>query len=264
VTTPTDLLASLGQLRAAPPSGFDRRVLAHLGLDGPVDGFVLIDGPTEPLFVAFSEAGIDHVLAARLVDGDPGRFADIHRERVGRGVRPAPAPAGLSAALRTGRPGRLRFDLGEVTAFERAVLDKALEIPPGEVRPYAWVAREIGRPGAVRAVGTALGHNPVPVLIPCHRVVRSDGAIAEYAFGSPMKRALLTAEGADPHANEALARTGVHFVGSDTTGIFCYPTCRHARRITDRHRVDFRRAGQAVDAGFRPCADCRPGAAESA
>ena len=52
---------------------------------------------------------------------------------------------------------------------------KALEIPRGEVRPYGWIAAEIGRPKAVRAVGTALGHNPIPLIVPCHRVVRSDG-----------------------------------------------------------------------------------------
>ena len=69
------------------------------------------------------------------------------------------------------------------------MLTKTLEIPSGEVRPYGWVAREIGRPKAVRAVGSALGRNPVPVLIPCHRVVRSDGHVGNYGLGVPMKRA---------------------------------------------------------------------------
>ena len=264
MTTRPDLLTSLRGLRTAPPAGFDDRVLGRLGLGGDVDGYVLVEGPTEPLFVAFGPGGVNHVLAARTVDGDPGRFAEAHRARFGRGLRPAPAPTGLAAALRTGRAGRLGFDLRGATEFEQAVLRKALEIPPGEVRPYAWVAREIGRPRAVRAVGTALGRNPVPVLIPCHRVVRADGAIGEYVFGAPMKRALLGAEHLDVDGNERLARNGVHFVGSDTTHVFCYPSCRHARRITDNHRVAFRTAGRAVEAGYRPCADCRPGEARSA
>ncbi len=264
MTDPPDLLASLRGLRTAPPPGFDRRVLTRIGLDPDADGYALVDGPTEPLFVAFTDEGVNHVLAARVVDLDADRFAAAHRERFGRGIRPAPAPRALDAALRSGRPGRLRFDLRGVTEFERAVLSKALEIPPGEVRPYAWVAREIGRPRAVRAVGTALGHNPVPVLIPCHRVVRSDGAIGDYVFGTPMKRALLGAERLDVAGNERLARAGVQVVGSDTTRVYCYPSCRHARRITDRHRVGFRSAARAAEAGYRPCRDCRPGEVQSA
>ena len=83
-----------------------------------------------------------------------------------------------------------------MTEFERAVLLKALEIPRGEVRTYGWIAAEIGRPAAVRAVGSALRKNPVPVLIPCHRVVRSDGHIGQYALGgSDAKRTILAAEG---------------------------------------------------------------------
>ena len=113
---------------------------------------------------------------------------------------------------------------------------KALEIPRGEVRPYGWIAAEIGRPKAVRAVGTALGHNPVPLIVPCHRVVRSDGYIGQYSLGGPAnKRAILAAEGADPDGLEGLARAGIRYFGSDTTRIFCLPTCHDARRVTDRH-----------------------------
>ena len=88
----------------------------------------------------------------------------------------------------------MRYDLSGLSPFERAVLTKTLEIPLGEVRPYGWVAREIGRPRAVRAVGSALGRNPVPVLIPCHRVVRSDGALSGYRWGVRRKRTLLERE----------------------------------------------------------------------
>jgi len=264
MTDAPDVLTSLRGLHTPPPPGFDQRVLARIGLDPSADGYVLVDGPTEPLFVAFTDRGVNHVLSARVVDLDADRFATAHRARFGRGIRPAPAPAALDAALRSGRPGKLRIDLRGVTEFERAVLTKALEIPPGEIRPYAWVAREIGRPRAVRAVGTALGHNPVPVLVPCHRVVRSDGVIGDYVFGTLMKRALLGAERLDVDGNERLARSGVHLVGSDTTHIYCYPSCRHARRITDRRRVGFPNAARAEAAGYRPCRDCRPGGAQTA
>src|SRR5204862_2887481 len=121
--------------------------------------------------------------------------------RLGRGVARVQAlPERLSAQVEevlAGRTRRLRFDLGRLSPFERSVLRKTLEIPRGEVRPYGWVAREIGRPGAVRATGSALGHNPVPVLIPCHRVTRSDGLPGNYAYGPALKERMLTAEGVD-------------------------------------------------------------------
>lgn len=259
ITTQDQLIAALRALRAAPPNGFAERVLTQVGLPGEVDGFVLIEGPTGPLFVAFGPAGISHVLAACLIDGDPERFAARHRQRFGRQLRPATVPPpGLFGALQTGQARRLAFDLRGLSGFEQAVLGKALEIPRGEMRPYGWVAREIGRPKAVRAVGSALGRNPVPILIPCHRVVRADGQIGEYAFGSPMKQALLEAEGVDVVESERQARGGARYVGSDTTHIFCHPSCRDARRITIEHQVRFRHASQATAAGFRPCAHCRP------
>ncbi|MBF0593417.1 MAG: MGMT family protein [Candidatus Omnitrophica bacterium] len=69
----------------------------------------------------------------------------------------------------------------KLTSFEAAVLKAALAIPFGETRTYAWVAERIGKPGAVRAVGTALRKNPWPLIIPCHRVIKSDGSLGKYA-----------------------------------------------------------------------------------
>ena len=152
-----------------------------------------------------------------------------------------------------------RFDLHRLTEFERDVLVATLRIPAGEVRPYSWVAREIGRPAAVRAVGSALAHNPIPLLIPCHRVVRADGLIGNYGLGgSQAKRTILAAEGVDPDELERMARHGTRYVGSDTTNIYCFPTCRHARRVTERHRVSLRSSLAAESAGFRACKVCRP------
>ena len=76
-------------------------------------------------------------------------------------------------------------------------------IPRGEVRTYAWVARKARRPGAARAVGTALKRNPFTVIVPCHRVVRSDGDIGEYALGRDLKRKLLEIEGCRPRNTES-------------------------------------------------------------
>ncbi|MFC7537537.1 bifunctional DNA-binding transcriptional regulator/O6-methylguanine-DNA methyltransferase Ada [Sphingomonas sp. GCM10030256] len=80
------------------------------------------------------------------------------------------------------------------TAFQQAVWAELRKIPPGETRSYAQIAAAVGQPGAVRAVGTANGSNPVAVLVPCHRVIRSDGSLGGYAGGLDRKRKLLDAE----------------------------------------------------------------------
>jgi AraC family transcriptional regulator of adaptative response/methylated-DNA-[protein]-cysteine methyltransferase len=81
------------------------------------------------------------------------------------------------------------------TAFQEAVWRELRKIPVGETRSYAQIAAAIGQPKAVRAVGTANGDNHVAVLIPCHRVIRSDGTLGGYAGGLDRKRKLLSAEG---------------------------------------------------------------------
>lgn len=80
------------------------------------------------------------------------------------------------------------------TSFQQAVWNAALEIPYGETRPYAWIAKKIKRPKASRAVGQALGANPIAIIIPCHRVVSSSGSLGGYAGGLVMKQALLKLE----------------------------------------------------------------------
>jgi methylated-DNA-[protein]-cysteine S-methyltransferase len=87
-------------------------------------------------------------------------------------------------------------DLEGTTAFHQEVWAQTRLIPPGQTRSYGWVARRVGRPRAVRAVGGAMARNPVPILIPCHRVVRSDGGLGGYGGGLEMKRHLLQIEGA--------------------------------------------------------------------
>jgi AraC family transcriptional regulator of adaptative response/methylated-DNA-[protein]-cysteine methyltransferase len=86
------------------------------------------------------------------------------------------------------------------TAFQEAVWRELRKIPVGETRSYAQIAAAIGQPKAVRAVGTANGDNHVAILIPCHRVIRSDGSLGGYAGGLDRKRKLLAAEG---HADAA-------------------------------------------------------------
>jgi O-6-methylguanine DNA methyltransferase len=250
--------AALTALRTRAPSTITDRVLADAGL---ADRYDVVDGPTGPLWVSFAERGITGVAPARPGEDPAQLLAGRHGRRAVPGRLPARLRSSVERVLRTGRLGGLRVDLSHLTDFQRAVLAKTAQIPPGQIRPYGWVAREIGQPGAVRAVGSALNRNPVPVLVPCHRVGRSDGAIGEYAFGRPMKRALLAAEGVDTDQVEAMAERRVRFVGSDTTDIYCLPTCLHGRRVTERHRVEFHSKEQAEAEGYRACKVCRPAAA---
>jgi O-6-methylguanine DNA methyltransferase len=171
-------LRALGEVRA--PASVLERVLGELQLG---DEYALLDTLLGALYVAWNRDGISAVMRTRSGEEFEQRF----HERFGRNVRKArEVPCDLGD----------KFDLRGLSEFEQAVLLKAREIPRGETRTYGWVAAEIGRPRAVRAVGTVLRKNPVPVFIPCHRVVRSDGFLGEYALGGgDAKRAILEAEG---------------------------------------------------------------------
>ena len=92
----------------------------------------------------------------------------------------------------TGFKQEIKFLTG--TDFEKRVWHSLKEIPFGETRTYKWVAERTGNPAAVRAVGRALSKNPVPVVIPCHRVIESDGSIGGFSAGVDIKRRLLDME----------------------------------------------------------------------
>ena len=141
-------------------------------------------------------------------------------------------------------------DLSATPGFQRRVLEAARQIPFGEARPYAWVAGRIGSPRAVRAVGTALGRNPVPLLVPCHRVWRTDGGLGGYLFGVTLKRRLLELERRTPMLE-----------GSASTRIVCRVGCEQARRVKPEHRIVFGSVADARSVGYRPCQVCRPSAA---
>jgi O-6-methylguanine DNA methyltransferase len=253
----TTLEMQLATLRATAPAGVAAGALVATGL---ADHYAPIDTPLGRAFVAWNGRGVSWVGLA----GDPARFERDLAAHTGRPVHRAdrlPERLERAIARRLGgdRRATIRLDLRGSTPFEAAVWLKALEIPRGEVRPYGWIAAEIGHRKAVRAVGTALAHNPVPLVVPCHRVVRSDGTIGNYSMGgSENKRRILAAEGLDVPALEAEAAAGIRYVGSDTTRIVCHPTCRDARRVTARHRVRFASLPQARAAGYRPCLHCRP------
>ncbi len=137
-------------------------------------------------------------------------------------------------------------DLAAVPPLERSALEVAAHIPFGEVRTYKWIAEQLGQPVDAQTVGGAMAHNPVPVLVPCHRVVRSDGGLGGYSFGLMQKAALLNLERSVPP-----------FVGCPGTLVVCRRGCDHERR-SDGPRISFRSVADAARAGYRPCDACRP------
>jgi O-6-methylguanine DNA methyltransferase len=138
-------------------------------------------------------------------------------------------------------------DLSGIPEFQSDVLAAAARIPYGEMTSYAALARSVGRPRAARAVGNALGANPVPVIVPCHRIIRGDGTWGHYVFGGGMKTALLNLERETPA-----------LVGCATTHIICRRGCAHEQRIHDQNRIVFASVADAKSVGYRPCRTCRP------
>lgn len=119
-----------------------------------------------------------------ILEPAPGRTAKV-MERIFRGANRSPPPLNL---LLRGTP------------FQIKVWEALMNIPPGAVASYQDIARAAGRPGAVRAVGTAVGRNPVAFLIPCHRVIRKSGDFGGYRWGTPRKKAMLAWEAARAEA----------------------------------------------------------------
>ena len=88
----------------------------------------------------------------------------------------------------------LKIVLDDATGFEREVYDALNEVGYAEVRTYKWLAEKLGKPGAARAVGQALKKNPIPIIIPCHRIIESGGKLGGYSGGIDIKRRLLDLE----------------------------------------------------------------------
>jgi methylated-DNA-[protein]-cysteine S-methyltransferase len=102
------------------------------------------------------------------------------------------------AALASGQSENLamHIDWNGISGFRRRVMELCISIPHGETRTYKWLAEEAGSPRAARAAGRVMATNPLPIVVPCHRVIGSDGGLHGYGAGLPMKEALLRAEGA--------------------------------------------------------------------
>jgi O-6-methylguanine DNA methyltransferase len=226
-----------------------------------VDGFDRVTQTSPPVWVAFSQRGIRMIGSGGSEDEFRSRYARRHGRALIRKSLPKAFRSQVVAALRGGATGKPAVDFGATTPLEEEVLKALLRVPRGEVRSYSWLAQEIGRPKAIRAVASVVARNFVPYLVPCHRIVPAAGGVGRYGYGEKAKRELLRREGVDVLDLEKLAKEHVRFIGSRTTGIVCVPTCRDARRIQAGNRVAFHAVQEAVRDGFRPCLHCRPFAA---
>lgn len=184
-----------------PPQSLFPKILEHITTTVKItvpDSLARVESPIGTLYVAFRQSGITAVA----LDRNEGIESIVTRlqRRLGRGLIPSTqAPQWVTdtvaAFFRTHKPNLERVDISELTPFEQSALRAAASIPPGEVRSYGWIAREIGQPTAGRAVGRAMARNPVALLYPCHRVVDANGALHQYAYGVEVKARLLEMEG---------------------------------------------------------------------
>lgn len=245
----------MSRLIGGLPEGIAEGIALGTGL---VDGFDLYPSPVGQVVVTFNINGVSSVDLATV--GFEKRFAARHRKSLLRAEPPSAWGNGIPAAIEAGTPGKLPVDLSSRTPFQAQILRIAASIPRGEVRPYGWLAREANHPGAARAVGSTMARNPIPLIIPCHRVVRSDGSIGEYSLGGPHNKwDLLSHEGVEPARLVELAEHRVRVQGNTSTHIYCHPTCREIRRSKQDNVVDFTSAAAARSSGFRACKLCRPG-----
>ena len=144
-----------------------------------------------------------------------------------------------------------------VKPFQRKVLEKLQAVPRGTLISYQGLAAAIGSPGSARAVGNALHNNPVPIYVPCHRVISSDGRIGGYGGGTERKIELLRSEGFV--LGDRAVRVPDNVVwGHRTTQIYCRTSCRAAARVGRERMLFFADHKAAREAGLRPCKICRP------
>jgi methylated-DNA-[protein]-cysteine S-methyltransferase len=154
------------------------------------------DSPLGPLLVAATERGVCRIAFEPEGDRELDELARLHGARVLRSARPLdPVRRELEDYFERRRHAfDLAVDVGVLPAFQRLVLTELARVPYGETATYGGLAARIGRPRAARAVGGALNRNPIPIVLPCHRVVGANGKLVGYAGGLARKRALLELE----------------------------------------------------------------------
>ena len=200
--TTKELEAALDSSGVGLPKDWDRirgDLTDRAGKAGLVDvAYEIHESPFGPLVVGATGSGL--VRVALSVENEAAVLDDLARRISGR-IMKADRPQITKARVQLDqyfegkrKKFRLKLDWQLVHGFRREVLGATNEIPYGSTRSYTEVAVEAGSPKAVRAAGSALATNPLPIIVPCHRVLKSDGQVGSYLGGSSMKKELLEME----------------------------------------------------------------------
>jgi methylated-DNA-[protein]-cysteine S-methyltransferase len=181
------------------PAELDRRFRDAAAAEKLLDvAYELHDSPVGTLFVAVTDRGVCEIH----YDADPAAEAERLARHFGARVLRSPRPTDdarrqLDEYFAGARHDfELEVDLRPAREFGRAVLEQLARVPYGELTTYGTLAERAGKPRAARAVGTIMNRNPIPIVLPCHRVVGSSGSLVGYAGGLDRKRLLLELEGA--------------------------------------------------------------------
>jgi methylated-DNA-[protein]-cysteine S-methyltransferase len=182
------------------PAALDERFRARAARDGLLDvAYDYVDSPVGRLLVAATERGVCRISFAPEAEAEDEleELARRHGTRVLYSPKPlAPARRQLDAYFEGRRTSfDVPVDVDWLPAFQQQVLAELARVPFGRTATYGGLAALVGRPRAARAVGGALNRNPVPIVLPCHRVVGASGSLVGYAGGLERKRALLAHEG---------------------------------------------------------------------
>ena len=259
--------AVVGTLRGETPPAADadaarQRLIAKLAdLKSRLVSYKVFASPLGPILLAASEHGV------ALVEYLRGEVADSRLFRLGVDTHEGSAALerlhGELLDYLAGRRTRLEWPLDLRFArsdFERAVLQATAAVPYGAVSSYTGIAGDVGKPGAVRAVAQALRHNPLPIVVPCHRIVGIGGDLVGYAGDRlGLKEQLLAVEGVPTlPARSRIAREAMYHYDPNPDRQYCVPTCGSIFTRPLGQVKLFASRELAETTGLSPCVDCRP------
>jgi len=262
--------AVVGTLRAEPAPAGDaeaarQRLIARLAdLKSRLVSYRVFPSPLGPILIAASEHGVALVeyLRGDARDSRLFRMGDVDTQEGGGALERL---HGELLDYLAGRRTRLEWPLDLRFArsdFERAVLQATAAVPYGAVSSYTGIAGDVGKPNAVRAVAQALRHNPLPIVVPCHRIVGVGGDLVGYAGNRlGLKEQLLAVEGV-PTVSRAhaarIARAAMYHYDPNPDRQYCLPTCGDIGKRPLGVVKLFARRELAETIGLSPCVDCRP------
>jgi methylated-DNA-[protein]-cysteine S-methyltransferase len=247
-----DAMIAHAKARSAKAFRMIRRPEARVGV---------IKSPIGELMVADSDRGLVGVHFLWISDGDEmiakmrRRFELVENEPATKKIA-----SELDRYFKRGDASALddqKVDLSIVESeFQRHALMRLRAVPSGSVITYQGLAAAVGHPNSQRAIGTTMATNPIPLFVPCHRVIRSDGTVGNYGGGVDRKLLLLEREGF--HVGPDLKMPSDAVLGHRGTHIFCRLDCKAAARADQTRMLIFADAEKAEHAGLRACKRCHP------